>query len=177
MSLFIPAHLFAPARLLAVALAVGAASVGPAVAQETPPQQRQPGGGGGPGGRGGPGGGAAQSLENSMKAMNRAYKAIGRQIDDATKDENTLKLASDLQAATAAAKGQLPDGVAKLEGEARTKAAAEYRAAMLLSLKTTIELEEALAAGDRAAAKAAYGKIDQQMKEGHKAYRVQDHNH
>ena len=162
-------------RLFVIALAVGVASVQPVLAQETPPQQRQPGGGG-PGGRA-PGGGAAQSLENSMKAMNRAYKAIGRQIDDATKDENTLKLASDLQAATAAAKGQLPDGVAKLEGEAKTKAAAKYRAAMLLSLKTTIELEEALAAGNREAAKAAYAKIDQQMKDGHKAYRVQDHNH
>lgn len=164
---------------LAVALATGVASVVPAFAQETPPpQQRQPGGGG-PGGRGPGGGGGAggpqQSLENNMKAMNRAFKTIGRQIDDATKDESTLKLVSDLQAATAAAKGQLPDQLAKLEGEAKAKAAADYRKQMMQALKEAIELEEALVGGNREGAKAAYAKIDQQMKEGHKAYRVQDH--
>ena len=155
--------------VIAVALALGIAAIPSAFAQPGPPTTQR-------GNRGPGGAGPAQSLEGNMKAMNRAFKTIGRQIDDATKDESTIKLAGDLESATAAAKGLLPDQLEAMEGDAKAKAAADYRRMMLQSLKDAIEMEEALIAGNREGAKAAYAKIDQQMRDGHKAYRV-DHDH
>lgn len=168
MSMFFHARLLS----LSVVVAIGAASAVPSFAQNGPPPTTQRGNRGPGMGGGGGGGGPQQSLEGNMKAMNRAFKTIGRQIDDASKDESTLKLVSDLEAATASAKGQLPDQIAKLEGEAKTAAMADYRRMMMQSLKDAIELEEALIAGNREGAKAAYAKIDAQMRDGHKAYRV-----
>lgn len=148
-------HFFCLLTLSAITFAVAPI----AAAQDAQPAARNTGG---------------ASLEANMKSMNRAFKAIGRQIDDASKDAETLALVDTLQAATAAAKGQTPHNVETMEGEAKAKALAEYRQMMLQSLKDTIELEEALLAGNREAAKAAHAKIDKLMREGHRAYRV-DH--
>lgn len=140
---------------------------------ERPPGDRPAPGPRGPGGPGG-GGAGAQSLDASMKAMNRAYKQIGRQLEDAAQDASTLKLINDLQLATVAGKGVVPPQLAKLSAEEQKAPVAEYRKHMLNTLKYEIELESAVVAGDRAAAKAAYAKIDEEMKHGHKEFRVKE---
>ena len=164
-------------RLLAIAtlsVGVGVVSIVAHAEEAAPTTQRAPRGPGG--GPRGPGGGMQpQSLEGTMKAIARAYKGIGRQLDDAQQDAATLKLISDLQAATAASKGILPPQLEGKTDDASVKAAGEYRKQMLESLKLEITMEDALVAGDRQAAKDAYGKLEAAMKEGHKDFRVKDH--
>ena len=110
-----------------------------------------------------------------MKNMNRAYKQIGRQIDDASQDVSTLKLVNDLQLATVLSKGMTPPLAGKKTGDEQKALLAEYRKHMLETLKLEIDLESAILAGDRAAAKAAYAKIEEEMKHGHKELGVDEH--
>ena len=116
------------------------------------------------------------NLEGAMKLMERSYKAIARQIDDPAKDEATLKAISGLQSGAATSKGLMPKEVEEKTGDEKAAAATKYRKMMLDVLKTSIEVEEALIAGDRAAAKSALKKLHEMEEDGHKVFRPDDHD-
>ena len=119
----------------------------------------------------------AANLHDTMERMEDTFKAIVKQMDDATQDASTLSLMGELQVATATAKNLPPDDVGELTGDAKAKAIAEYRNRMIALLRTQLELEEAILKNDRPAAKAAVASLKQQREEGHKAYDVDDHHH
>jgi hypothetical protein len=142
---------------------LGAYSAIPVVAQQDP----RPGGNQSRG----------PSLESAMKQMERSYKALARQLDDPSKDEQSLRAISMLQAGAATSKGMVPHTIEEKPEAERPAALADYRKMMLEVLKISIELEEKLIAGDRAAAKSALEKLHEMEEEGHKKYAPEDHNH
>lgn len=165
---------------LSVVAAVGVYNVLPAYAQDQ--GGNAPAGGQGPVERpgerqGGPGerpGGRGPNLEGAMKQAERSYKALARQLDDATKDEQSLRAISMLQAGLATSKGLVPHIIEEKPEAERPAALAEYRKILLDTLKIAIDLEEKLVAGDRAGAKADLEKLHAQQEEGHKKFAPED---
>lgn len=153
---------------LSIAAAVGVYSAMPAYAQDAgnkaPPAER-------------PAGERRQSIEGAMKQAERAYKALARQLDDASKDDQSLRAISQFQAGIAVSKGMVPHSIEDKPEADRPAALAEYRKMMLEVLKTAIDLEEKLVAGDRAAAKAALEKLHELEEQGHKKFAPEDHDH
>jgi hypothetical protein len=111
-----------------------------------------------------------------MKTMETLLKTIKAQVDDPTKDASTLSTLTNLQVSTVLAKNALPDQIGELTGEARAKAGAEFKTRMIALLRAELTLEEAVLRGDRAAAHEALAELEQQRKDGHDAYNVDDHH-
>lgn len=155
---------FASAVLVIAGLGIWSAM--PATAQDPGPRPGQPARGQG-----------GLSLEGSMKLMERSYKAIARSIDDPAKDEQTLKAIAGFQSGAAASKSFVPHQIEELPEADRAKATAEYRAMLRDVLKTSIELEDAIVAGNRDAAKAALEKLHEMEEKGHHALKVGEHDH
>lgn len=139
--------------------------------------QRGPGGGegGGPGQeRRGPGEGGQQrggNVEGAMKQMGRAMKQLSEQITDASKVQENLRLINDMQRGCAMAKGLgVPKDVlekAKDEAE-KTKLTADFRKHLIAAMRSFLEVEEALASGDTAGAKAKLDAIGPKIEQAHK---------
>jgi hypothetical protein len=139
--------------------------------------QEQPRGERGDRGQRGPTSGpamATQSLERNMGAMNRVWRTIKANLKDKTKNEATLTLLAQMQAATLAAKGQVPTSLAATSGEEKNKKLSEYRADILKLLRQELELEEQLMAGDNDKAAATAIAMDETQKAGHQEFRKQD---
>lgn len=152
--------------VVGVVAALGAYSAIPVSAQQDP-GQRPPQGQGARG----------PSLEGAMKQMERSYKALARQLEDPTKDEQSFRAISMLQAGAATSKGMMPHIIEDKPEAERPAAMADYRKMMLEVLKTSIEVEDKLVAGDRAGAKAALEKLNKMAEDGHKKYAPEDHDH
>lgn len=130
------------------------------------PEGEQPRRGRGPEGREG----RPASVEGSMKAMNRALKALKDQVGDASKKEQNLSLVSTLQVACVTARGGKPGGpkmkAAKTE-EAREALLTEYRKHLIGVGHALLELETQILEGKTDAAKASIEKIEKLRDEGH----------
>ncbi len=111
------------------------------------------------------------SLKALMQRMEDLSKAIEGQVDDASQKDSTLKLVSDLQAATKAAKEQLPGKVKRMPEADKTKAVADYQEIFVSLLAAEKELSDAVKAGDTAAAHAAMEKMEAAEKKGHGEFR------
>jgi len=112
-----------------------------------------------------------------MKGMNRAVKVLGKQVGDATKKEENLRLVNDIQRGAVAAKGQpVPKDVlekGKDDGE-RTKMSEGYRKNLIALVRKTLDLEEAILAGKADDAKKMVDEIVKIRDEGHKAMGLKD---
>lgn len=114
---------------------------------------------------------AHEIMEHAMEAMEDAYKAIEKQIDDASKDESTLKHIADFQAATIRAKAVVPVMVYRAEESKRAELTTKYRQMMVQVLVTATEVEEHLLAGDRAEAKQSLKELHDLEHAGHDDFR------
>ena len=179
---------------LATALIAGAAGLAWAQpAGDAPARQReqrnnqpggqQPGGGGGddrpqrgqqPGG---PGGGRAASVEGAMRQMNRAYRALKAQIGDASKTDENLRLAGQMQMAAALAKNAnlSEDALKNFKTDAEKTAAREkFRRTLIQAMRLMLDMEEQIMAGDTASAKATLEKVHDLEEEGHEMFGVSE---
>lgn len=114
---------------------------------------------------------AHEIMEHAMEAMERAYKAIEKQIDDASKDESTLKLLADFQTATIRAKAVAPVMIYRAEESKRAELTKQYRQMMVQVLVTAAEVEEHLLAGERAEAKQSLKDLHDLEHAGHDDFR------
>ena len=142
------------AIILAAFCAVGAArQTGPDQQDEARPReagQRGPGRPGGPGGGRGPGAGRPISVEGAMKGMDRSLRQLHRQIGDASKKEDNLRLIKDMQRACVEAKGlSLPRKVERNARDDAQKAAfaERYRKQLMTSLRVMLDIEQDIVDG------------------------------
>jgi soluble cytochrome b562 len=109
-------------------------------------------------------------LEKEMDAMNKAYKALKKSVSDpAAKDEN-LKLIAEIKKTTASSTKLEPKKAAD-EGAKKAEFVESYKKAMEEFSKAVDALEAAVTAGKTEDAKAAYDKLLELKKEGHKKYK------
>ncbi|CAN5525289.1 hypothetical protein BH10PLA1_BH10PLA1_05670 [soil metagenome] len=121
--------------------------------------------------------GPKEDLERTMKAMNKPYKVLIKQIKDKSKNADSLKQLADLEAATLRAKGETPDHMENVSKEKRDKALADYRAMMATCLSEQLEVEQALLDDDNETAAKKLDELTETMKSGHKEFRHEEHGH
>jgi soluble cytochrome b562 len=115
-----------------------------------------------------------EDLERDMKAMNKPYKALVKQIKDKSKNADSLKLLADLQAATLKAKAGEPEHLPA--GQKKDDALKDYRSMLATCLISELECERALLDGDNEAAEKKLADLTATMDAGHKEYRPKEHH-
>lgn len=139
-----------------------------------PPRPEERRGPGQEGRQGGPGGERRVSVEGSMKAMQRSFEALERQIGDPSKRDENLKLINDAQRGCVQAKGAgIPRDILEknvfVDAATKARMGDDYRVHLVATLRKLIDLEEAVAAGKTEEAKAALQAVSKLREEGHNA--------
>lgn len=111
-------------------------------------------------------------LGKKMSAMNAAFKAVGRQVEDPAKNANTLEQLAIIETNAKAALTLEPEKKAKVPAAEQAKFQAGYQAGMKEFLATVDKMRAALKAGNNAEAAAVYDAMKGQQREGHKEYRI-----
>lgn len=125
------------------------------------------------------GAGQPQNFESAMKRTNRGFEALEESPLDASSKAQDLERVQSVQAGLIAAKGMIasvrmvPQAKAKY-GEDVVKYQADMRADLLKALVISVALEQAIIAGDQAAAKAAIKKLDETEHASHDAFKESD---
>jgi len=134
---------------------------------------------GGQGGQGGQGrggaAGGAPNMEASMKQANGAFRALRASALDASTQKADLEAVQRLQMGLVASKGAasavpMSDAAKAKFGEDKAAYEREFRKAMITSIMTALEIENAILAGNTAAAKAALEKLHESEESGHKLF-------
>ena len=113
-------------------------------------------------------------LGGKMEKIGGAFRALRRQISDATKNENSLtRLATIRQNAEAALKLEPAMKAAKPAGE-QQKFVEDYRADMKKFIELCGKLEAALKANNNVEAAKLCGAMGDANKAGHKKYKKDD---
>jgi hypothetical protein len=113
-------------------------------------------------------------LHSEMEAMNKAIRTLNKSIADPKKLDASLAAVNDLQFHTIACKGITPKGAATQPADVKEKYVTEYRKQMNDVLKTEMDLEQQLIAGDTAKAQETVKQLRQEEKDGHKVYQPPD---
>jgi hypothetical protein len=113
-------------------------------------------------------------LHSEMEAMNKAIRTLNKTITDANKKDANLAAVNDLEFHTIACKGIIPKGAATQPADVKDKYLAEYRKQMGEVLKTELELEQQVMAGDSAKAQETVKQLRQMEKDGHKIFQPPD---
>jgi hypothetical protein len=137
------------------------------------------GGQGGQGGQGGAGrggaAGGAPNMEASMKQANGAFRALRASALDASTQKADLEAVQRLQMGLVASKGAasavpMSDAAKAKFGDDKAAYEREFRKAMITSIMTAFEIENAILAGNTAAAKAALEKLHESEESGHQLF-------
>jgi soluble cytochrome b562 len=111
-------------------------------------------------------------LGKKMAAINTAFKAVGRQVEDPTKNANTLEQLATIETNAKAALALEPEKKAKVPAAEQAKFVAGYQAGIKEFLVTVDKMRTALKAGKNAEAATIYDEMKGQQREGHKEYRI-----
>lgn len=111
-------------------------------------------------------------LGKKMSAMNTAFKAVGRQIEDPSKNASTLAQLDIIETNAKAALAMDPEKKAKVPAADQAKFVAGYQAGMKEFLVTVEKLRAAVKAGKNAEALAIIDAMKDQQRDGHKEYRI-----
>lgn len=131
---------------------------------------------GGQGGQGGQGrggaAGGAPNMEASMKQANGAFRALRGSALDASTQKTDLEAVQRLQMGLVASKGAISaipmsDAAKAKFGDDKAAYERDFRKAIIASIMTAFEIENAILAGDTAAAKAALEKLHDSEESGH----------
>lgn len=109
-------------------------------------------------------------LEKEMDAMNKAYKKLKTSISDPAAKDDNLKLIAEIKKTTANS-AKLDPKSAGDQGDKKAEFVGNYKKAMEEFAKAVDVLEAAVTAGKADEAKAAYDKLLELKKDGHKKYK------
>lgn len=111
-------------------------------------------------------------LGKKMAALNTAFRALGRQIEDPSKNASSLELIETIETN---AKGVLtlePEKKEKVPAAEQAKFMADYKAGIEKLVATTGELKAAVKAGKNAEAVAIIDKMKGLQRESHAEFRI-----
>ena len=110
-------------------------------------------------------------MEKEMGAMNKAYKALKKTIEDASQKEANLKLIAEIKKTAEASTKMDPKTAADQPAASKAAYLEKYRAQMAALSKEVAALEAAVTAGNTAAAKASFDKLNDLKKKGHEDFK------
>jgi len=111
-------------------------------------------------------------LGKKMSAMNAAFKAVGRQVEDASQNANTLEQLAIIETNAKAALTMVPAKKEKVPSAEQAKFQSGYEAGMKELLTAVDKLKVSIKAGKNADAVATYDEIKGLQRDGHKEYRI-----
>ena len=111
-------------------------------------------------------------LGKKMSAMNTAFKAVGRQIEDPAQNANTLEQLAIIETNAKAALTLEPAKQSKVPAADQAKFQAGYQKGMKDLIATVQKLQASIKAGKNAEAVATYDEMKGMQREGHKEYRI-----
>jgi len=110
-------------------------------------------------------------LGNRMDDMSSAVRKLKKQVGDATKNEDSLKLVATIRKNAEAASKEKPAWTADQPADKQAEFVAQYQKGMKDLLALIDKLEAALKAGDNAAAQQVLGDMGKAQKAGHKQFK------
>lgn len=110
-------------------------------------------------------------LADAMEKLNDAYRKLGRQAADATKNEDSLKQVAIIKASAEAALKLEPVKKKDIPEAEQAKFIADYQAKMKEFLVTVGKLDAALKAGDNAAAVKLVEELKAHRDADHKSFK------
>lgn len=111
-------------------------------------------------------------LGKKMSAMNSAFKAVGRQIDDPAQNASTLEQLAIIETNAKAALALEPEKKGKTPAADQAKFMADYQSGIKQFLVTVDKLKTVIKAGKNAEAGAILDEMKKEQKEGHAAFRI-----
>ncbi len=114
--------------------------------------------------------GQPPSLKDNMKAMNRAYRKLRKQISDPGQNVSSIQLLHTMQQELIKGFGIVPEKTADIPIKQQGKFVLSYKRKMVELLTALLNAEAALLDGDNAAAQQQVGKLNQIKKEGHREF-------
>ena len=113
-------------------------------------------------------------LGDKMDNVSSAFKKLRKQVNDATKNEDSIKQVGIIRENMQAALKLEPARKADVPAADQAKFIADYQAKMKSTLEIVGKLEDALKAGDNAAAAKIFADLGNAQKEGHKEFKRPD---
>ena len=113
-------------------------------------------------------------LGAKMEKLNGAYRKLGRQISDATKNEDSLAQVAIIKENAEAALKLEPAKKKDLPAAEQAKFVADYQGKMKEFIAMTGKLEAALKAGDNAAAAKLVDDMKNERNADHKAFKKEE---
>lgn len=110
-------------------------------------------------------------LGRHMEKMGRAFRALGRQVKDASKNEDSLKLVEIIRTNAQATLDLKPAKTADVPSDEQAKFVADYQQTMKHFLGDVDKLEAALKAGNNDEAATLVKTLKKDMDSGHKEFR------
>ena len=110
-------------------------------------------------------------LGEHMEKLSGAYRRLGRQIGDATKNEDSLALVATIRAQATEARKLTPELTAEKPEPDRPKFVADFRKGIDGLLAVVDQLEAALKAGDNKTAAELVAKMKTHQNDSHKIFR------
>jgi soluble cytochrome b562 len=110
-------------------------------------------------------------LGKEMEKINKAYKAIGKQADDAAKKDDTLAKIADMKKAAEATLTLEPEMTADIPAADKAKFLADYKAATEAFIKEIDVLKAAVEAGKADEAKKSIDTLKKMKGDGHKKFK------
>ena len=110
-------------------------------------------------------------MEKEMSAMNKAYKALKKTVEDPAQKEANLKLIAEIKKTTESTSKMEPKTTADQPAAAKPAYLEKYKAQMAEFAKEVNALEAAVTAGNTAAAKASFDKLNDLKKKGHEDFK------
>jgi soluble cytochrome b562 len=111
-------------------------------------------------------------LGKKMTAMNTAFKAVGRQVEDPTKNASTLEQIAIMETNAKSSLTLEPEKKAKVPAGDQAKFVSDYQAEMKQFLVSVDKLKAAVKAGNNAEAVKIVDEMKAAQREGHKEFRL-----
>ena len=106
-------------------------------------------------------------MEKEMGAMNKAYKALKKSIEDPAQKAENLKLIAEIKKTTETSAKMEPKSTADQPAAAKAAYLEKFKAQMADFAKEVAAIEAAINSGNTAAAKASFDKLNELKKKGH----------
>ncbi|MGC4071830.1 MAG: cytochrome b562 [Nibricoccus sp.] len=113
-------------------------------------------------------------LGGKMDSLNSAFRKLRKQVTDATKNAESLKLVAQMRSAVAESEKLVPTKAAEIAEADREKFVAAYQAKLKEFDGKIIELEAALKADKNEEAAKILSALGAMQKDGHKEFKKQE---
>ena len=110
-------------------------------------------------------------MEKEMGAMNKAYKALKKTVEDPAQKAENLKLIAEIKRTTEVTAKMEPKTTADQPAAGKAAYLEKYKAQMADFAKEVVALEAAVTAGNTTAAKASFDKLNELKKKGHEDFK------